>query len=290
MKQSPMRIVAFIIVVSLLFIAGDCVAADAPAASDCDRECLLDVLDAYLDALAANDPSRIDAAGTLKYTENGVTAQLGRGLWTTATSIDNEKRLDFADPQLGNVATQVVVNEGSGGGGCGSAAGAVIYQVRLKVVQHVITEIESMVVRRRGAENGFFNINNMEPQPVFNQPIPPSQSMSRAELVEVIGLYMDYLEGKKQGAEVPFNSDCARYENGVRTANGTRAFARQSFWQFDVTRRYLVIDEEAGIVWGMFPFEQTENSLVVGEAFKVVNGEIMMIQAVMDTMPAKAWD
>ena len=40
----------------------------------------------------------------------------------------------------------------------------------------------------------------------------------------------------------------------------------------------------------MFPFMQTDNALVVGEAFKLLGGKIMMIQAVMSNMPAKAWD
>jgi hypothetical protein len=40
----------------------------------------------------------------------------------------------------------------------------------------------------------------------------------------------------------------------------------------------------------MFPFTQASTSLVVGEAFKIFGGKIMMIQAVMANMPAKAWD
>lgn len=40
----------------------------------------------------------------------------------------------------------------------------------------------------------------------------------------------------------------------------------------------------------MFPFYQTDMTLVVGEAFKMMGGKIMMIQAIMANMPAKAWD
>ncbi len=289
----------FAIIASLLIFTTAC---DQPAppenpgtvppsqTGDCDRECLLGVMDSYLEALTANDPSQLNVANALKYTDNGVEAKLGEGLWATAESIDNQKRLDFADPQLGNVATQVVVNESGGSsGGCGGSAGAVIYQVRLKVVQNMITEIEAMTVRRGDAANGFFNINNMKPEPVFNEPIPPGQRMDRNELIAVIDLYMDYLDGDIKGSEVPFDANCKRYENGVVTASGLAAFNMQS-WGFNVTRRYLVVDEEAGIVWGMFPFNQSQRALVVGEAFKVIDGKIMMIQAVMARMPAKTWD
>ena len=33
-----------------------------------------------------------------------------------------------------------------------------------------------------------------------------------------------------------------------------------------------------------------QSALVVGEAFKIIDSKIMMIQAVMTNMPAKAWD
>lgn len=291
MRPSSIKKFGHFVFLSFLWIAILCVPSNSLAApsitADCDRECLIGVLDNYLDALAANDPSTILVADTLKYTDNGVAAELGEGLWTTATSVDNEKRLDFADPQLGNVASQVVIYEG--GGGCNYGT-PVVYQVRLKVAQHQITEIESMTVRRRGAANGFFSVNNMAPQPVFNEPIPADQRMSRDELIAVLDLYVDYLEGKARGAEVPFDADCARYENGVVTANGVRAFELQSMWRFNVTRRYLVVDEETGIIWGMLPFYQTNTALVVGEAFKIIDGKIMMIQAVMAWMPSKAWD
>ena len=67
------------------------------------------------------------------------------------------------------------------------------------------------------------------------------------------------------------------------------SFDAQS-WSFSVVRRILIVDEEAGIVWGMFPFTMQSPALVVGEAFKMFGGKIMMIQAVMADMPANAWN
>ncbi|MBN1652295.1 MAG: hypothetical protein JXA30_00810 [Deltaproteobacteria bacterium] len=257
-------------------------ADEAAVVSTCDRTCLIGYISEYLDALVARDPSRLKLSPTLKYTLNGVVAEIGEGLWQTASQLETDKRLDFADPLEGQVATQTVVDE--------NGISPVIYQVRLKVVGGEITEIEAMEVRQLGAANGFFIVENMKPQPVFLQEIEPSQRMNRDELRAVMELYMDYLEGKKTGAELPFDTNCVRYENGVPTANGVAAFEMQSFWRFQVTRRYLVFDEQAGIVWGMFPFSQAATSLVVGEAFKIIEGKFMMIQAVMAYMPAKAWD
>lgn len=39
----------------------------------------------------------------------------------------------------------------------------------------------------------------------------------------------------------------------------------------------------------MFPFQQTDSALAVGEAFKMLDGKIMMIQAIMAHVPSKAW-
>ena len=235
----------------------------------------------YLDALMANDHTMLPVAANLKYTDNGATAMLGQGLWTTAMAIQAGARLDFADPQEGQVASQLALDED---------AGPVIYQVRLKVVNHEITEIESMTVRRRGAANGFFTPENMKPEAVFVQAVEPAQRMTREQLKTELDLYVDYLEGTKDADEVHFDQNCARYENGVATARGLSAFNAQNFWSFDVTRRYPIMDEEAGIIWGMLPFSQASTALVVGEAFKIFGGKIMMIQAVMANMPAKAWD
>lgn len=256
-------------------------AAGGATDDSCDRACLIAVVQGYLDALIAKDPSKLVVAANLKYTENGVDTKLGETLWKTASSLMPMARLDFADPVEGQVTTQVVVEE--------NGSTPVLYMVRLKVVKHEIAEIEAMAVRRQGAANGFFNPMKLIPEPVFLQAIDPSKRMTRDQLEAVTEVYLDYLEGKKAGADVPFDENCKRYENGQVTASGLSSFNLQS-WSFQVTRRILVIDEEAGITWGMFPFTQADPTLVVGEAFKIIDGKIMMIQAVMANMPAKAWD
>jgi hypothetical protein len=261
--------------------AGAAGAGGAAATGGCDRACLLAVMQTYLDALVAKDASKLKVSTTLKYTENGAVVKLGDGLWKTASALVPDERLDFADPTVGNVTSQLVVNE--------SGTTPVIYMVRLKVVNQEITEIESMAVRQSGAANGFFNAMNLKPEAVFLQAIDPAKRMARADLDKITQLYLDYLEGKKDASMVPFDTNCKRYENGQATATGLASFQSQS-WSFVVTRRILVIDEEAGIVWGMFPFSQAATALVVGEAFKIIDGKIMMIQAVMANMPATVWD
>jgi hypothetical protein len=253
-------------------------ASGKPAAVGCDHACLLDTMKGYIAALTARDATKIKVSGNLKYTENGAAAKLGESVWTEAMSVVDGTTLTFADPVEGQVASQFVF--------VGAASAQKIYQVRLKVANGEISEIESMVVK---SGDQFFNPAGMKPEPVFMQMIDPAKRTTREELRSITELYLGYLEGMKRAADVPFDTNCKRYENGTVTANGLTAFNTQS-WMFDVTHRILVLDEETGITWGMFPFQQSDTALVVGEAFKIIDGKIVMIQAVMTYMPSKAWD
>jgi hypothetical protein len=249
--------------------------------SSCDRDCLIHVLSNYLDALAARAPDKVPTAPSLKYTDNGVAAKLGDGLWKTASQLVAGERMDFADTLAGQVGSQLVIDE--------NGTMPVIYQVRLKVVSGRITEIESMTVRQVGAANGFFSPQNMKPQPVFLQSIDASKRMTRDQLKSEVAHYIDYLDGNTDASGVHFDAMCARFENGVETANGLSSFQLQH-WMFSVTARYLIFDVEMGLVWGMFPFTPGASALVVGELFKVMNSQIMMIQAVMADIPTTAWN
>lgn len=74
----------------------------------------------------------------------------------------------------------------------------------------------------------------------------------------------------------------------ANTLEGRRLSSNPGFFQ--VTHRYLIFDEEAGIAWGICPFFQTDVALVVGEVFEIIDGKSVMIQAVMAYMPTKAWN
>src|SRR5262245_47026503 len=66
----------------------------------CDRACLNGLLDGYVDALVARDPSRLPPAGARTFTENGQRLDLGDGLWHTVTG-KGRYALRLADPDRG---------------------------------------------------------------------------------------------------------------------------------------------------------------------------------------------
>jgi len=72
----------------------------AQSSRRCDRACLEQLLDRYVDALVARDPSRLPAAHTVTFTENGQRLELGDGLWHTVTG-KGGYALPIADVEAG---------------------------------------------------------------------------------------------------------------------------------------------------------------------------------------------
>ena len=77
---------------------------------DCDRACLFNLVDQYLAGLKAKDPSTVDWADQVMFTENNVPLMIGDGLWGTITGM-GDYDLRFADVDGGEAGFFGVVNE-----------------------------------------------------------------------------------------------------------------------------------------------------------------------------------
>src|SRR3954470_23603944 len=110
------------------------------AEATAQRTSLVGFVDRYLDALAANDPSRLPAADGVRFTENAVELPLGKGLWATATGVPDFHYAYVEDEELGQIGWFGVVEE--------SGRPAVVY-LRLKVENGAISEIETIVRREQ---------------------------------------------------------------------------------------------------------------------------------------------
>ncbi len=183
-------------------------APGAAAASNCDRACLDGFVDQYLNALAANDPSRLRVTANVKFTEDGQRLNLGDGLWNTCTGRGTYK-FYMEDPQAGEVAFFGTMRE---------SGEPIILALRLKIDNRKIAEVETIVVR------DVQDAKNMEkrghPDPLFMQSVAPADRLSRAALVRTANLYfsgMQLDDGK--GDYSFFASDCDRVENGSEATN-----------------------------------------------------------------------
>src|SRR5579862_5787835 len=182
-----------------------------PANAGCDRACLDGFVESYLDAVAANDPSRLPVTQTVKFTEDGQRLNLGDGLWNTATGRGTYK-FYMEDVQAGQVGFFGTMRE---------AGEPIIISLRLKIENHKIAEIETIVVRDKGQAENLEKRGHTDP--LFMETIPPADRVSRAELVKVANMYFSGMQLDDGKGNYPFTDDCDRVENGMEATNNHEA-------------------------------------------------------------------
>jgi len=82
-----------------------------PQADERDRGVLIRLLDRYVEALVAHDPARLPMSPRTKFTENGQQLSLGEGLWGTATGASHRRYVEFVDPAAGQVGFFGIIEE-----------------------------------------------------------------------------------------------------------------------------------------------------------------------------------
>jgi len=283
----------------------------------CDEACLRGLLDRTLAAMAAHDAGKAPLAAKARYTENGIELPFTTGLWRTLSGPGSYAHV-FADAKAGQVATFAAVNENGV---------PQLLMLRLKVEGGRVAEAEALVQRRQTTR--FINTDGITQAPIWDQPLGPDDRPTRAQLIAAVDPYFDGL-ASGNGDAVPFADECFRLENGITTA-GPPGMARigptpmggqerplqrcrdqfnggtTRYIQAVSPRRYLVVDERRGLVFGMFQFDQPGDLLEVrgkdgvvrklpeaairpfttpvAELFKVVGGRIVAIEAVMTALP-----
>jgi hypothetical protein len=284
-------------------------------ASACDYACLTGYLDQYLSALVAHDPSRLPLAPHVKFTENTISMKLGDALWNTISGMGTYK-IYFADPHAGEAGCEVTIREN------GTPA---ILVVRLKVVAHKITEVETIV--RRGAEPAENLEKFGQPNQVWLEPVTADQRTPRAEMAKDANLYFDgivHLDGNIP----PFDEKCNRILDGTQDTNNPtynegwasgkynpaafncRDNMNTKIWAYIKSvdpRRILIVDEKMGIVFGFFMFTHPGTvleadvpgfgkipmppsakrpfSVEVAEFFKIQNNKIRQVEGVQLALP-----
>jgi hypothetical protein len=271
--------------------------AAAPAVdARCNRECLRGFVSKYLDAMLKHDPGLLPRSADVKFTEDSEVMKLGEGLWKSVSGIRPFRR-DLLDVSQGIAASKVVVEE---------AGSPVLLQIRLKIVDQKITEIETMTVRNQ-KEGAFFTPDVLKESRKEMSFEPERGQISRRE--EMVKIASTYPAGLKIGdfvaADAPFTPDAYRIENGVITAGAgcTRPGCENIKTQRNMKHpklsfRVAAVDEDLGIVLLRLDFGETPSyapgtSLVVWEEFKIYGGMIHAVEAFMRYMPSNkgsGWD
>jgi hypothetical protein len=288
------------------------------AQPSCDRECLAGALNSYLQALISHDPARMSVARNVKYTENGVRLNLGDGLWQTASAMPTY-RLDVIDDEAEQVGMLGRISE-NGNNNWFAVRLKVEPDHKISQIETLINRSISAgpAAGPPGGAQG-----NTEPHPLMAEVIAADQRQSRADLARIGDSYFTGMADEKSGTNVPFSPLCQRRENGSVTANNTTAPKGSMSWldcksQFDTgfsvivtnirERRFAIVDRTKGLAfgWGYFDHDGTHAkfsrtldhqeadvspmfrqpiTFYIAEVFKVTDGKIRQIEAVLTTVP-----
>jgi hypothetical protein len=262
----------------------------------CDRACLKGLVDSYLAALVAHDPSRVPIAR----------------LWKTASALPTTFKIYVPDPVAEQVGFIGVMQEDDK---------SVELGLRLRVRKGRIVEAEHLVARQIRDTS----LPNLQaPRPGLLAVVPPAERSSHEELLKIGATYYDALVNS-DGHAAPFADDCLRRENGMQTTGnpppatpgrgtmGAMGCAAQldtrvmSYIKRIEPRRVEIADVETGLVFGLSQFRHPmeEKTLkIVGvpgvdsvdmsfkpfdlpaaHIFKVSGGKIHEIEALGFTMP-----
>lgn len=290
------RIMMTAVTVFLLAMAVGCQGPE-PAAPEtritCDRACLENHVDQYMDAMQSHDPSADLFTEDCRFTENGVHLPLGEGLWASMVGKGTYK-FYVPDVETQEVAFIGTAREESQDP---EKPNPVALALRLKIVNGRISEAEQIVVR---PENNLLNpdapsarpsaAENIEkmgkelgtPHPIFAADLPEDQRISREKMIEVANYYFSGMQKNDGKGYYPFSEDCTRYENGSLSTNVPLAPGQtmpdpkketvySSHWgckeQFEsglihfVTRirdrRFVAVDRERGIVFSFCFFDHS---------------------------------
>jgi hypothetical protein len=196
----------------LLCLAATRIAAQEPAwnaaaIKECDRACLVGIMDGYMNALFAHDPKAVPPlALDVRMTENTGVMNVGEGvLWRSKVEPTTFK-IYIADPVSGQVALQGRVRV---------QGRDTLVAIRLKVDRGRISEIEQL--HAGGIAPQAIELLTT-PRTILTEDVPPAQRVSREVMFRVANSYFDALEGDS-GKIGAFADDCVRHENGYRTVN-----------------------------------------------------------------------
>ncbi len=275
--------------------------ADVPrvvvAAEPCDRTCLTTTLNQFLDALLKHDPKLAPLDAGFRYTENAEVVVPPEGVWKTVTGLGPVQRR-YVDPvtrqavYFGHLEEDGVLN---------------IASLRVRITaQGKITEGELVVGRKADLA---FDAAGLTANP---PPAGPVATQARSSRQAMLAAARSYFEGLhfSSSAMVLAHRGCPRIENGqmmtgrpVQNPAPGQPTVSDCFTNLEgfketiaavVARRYPLVDEEAGVVFGAAVFNRPPGARrqdgspyprnLLTEVFAIENDRIRGIWAAMHYM------
>ncbi len=287
---------------AVLWTASVLVLSTQAVASECNEACLRAQAERYVEALVNREPEAIKVTDRLRYTENGAEKVLGEGLWQAASSLGSDRYI-VSDASTQQTMFIGIVNEGDA---------PALATIRLQIDGDAIAQIEH-VVARKGSHALFAPEAFKQPHPSLTTQV--EQRQPREKLIAIAETYFEGLE-QHSSKVIQSSTSCQRIENGVQTTGVAGRTSKHCAESADVLtyiksvddRRYPIVDVAHGVVVStvLFDIEGERNeanaarisndpaivarlrqprTLLLTEWFKIDDGKIQYIEAVMQNLP-----
>jgi hypothetical protein len=292
--------------------------AAAPAAQDCGRDCLKGMVDQFLAAIVAHDSSQAPIASDVRYTENGVEMGLNDGMWGVASDLPTTKiyatepddgtvvfyglMKESREPVVVNLRLRVADRMITEAEMLVARPGERLYNPDGMTPQPVFDEVEDPSTRTDA--QGLIDIANK----YFDG------------IEQGTGSFVPFddkcirIENGEQTVLNPTHGTGVSAENGTfnLSAMTCKDQFNTGFWRYITRiqpRRYLLTDPERGLVFGVVCFDHagTVTSIdvpgygkvmmparllhpyesIIGELFKVRDGKILKVEALVISAPYK---
>jgi hypothetical protein len=295
-------------------------AATVQAGPACNRKCLIDATDAYVDALVAHDVAKAPLSDEIVFVENVTKMKPGEGLWKSIVKGPSTFAIHVPDEvtqSAGYLAMVTWMGPAQAPQGSSPAQREEFAKKNPPVEQPAIIAIrlkldpKGRIVQAEHLLSGVREqqlVNLQSPRPGIFTDIPTEQRKSHEDLLKIGLSYYDALDDNN-GDLSPFAPDCERHENGMITASDKASTAptipgaapqpkvardcRQqlstnTFQYIDriENRRVFAADPQTGLVMGLSHFRHPMTNL----PYKVKAIDGSMIERNQKNMPFAPFD
>jgi len=216
---------------------------------DCDRSCTANLAEGVLAALQSGEPGKLLPRG-LRTTENGRDIRLADSQLRAFRKITYLHA--FSEPSAGVAGFT---------GAADAYGGPAMFSVRLRLKDGRVSEIETLVVRR--TEASVFAPETMAGPPARDQPLAADLRTSRQTLMAVANAFLDSVASGIDASPM-VGAECALSENGAKTAAPPQCTGPASLRGVTLLRdrRFPLIDEDLGLIWGLAVADIPDNPMV----------------------------
>jgi hypothetical protein len=282
----------------------------AGAAALCTRDGLKSTADGFFSLAIKNNGRSAPAtpldklARGVKITQNNqLLSSPAASAFGNITAFASPFRVQSIDEPACTIATLAVAHERAASAGGPTAPAIVSLRLKMDSDGKELTEIE--LLNALAGSHALFRPLEFPPAApaLWSAPLPPLMPLPRSEFLRIVD---SYPAGMALGdsSKVRARDDCPRFENGYKTTD--HCGQNMDLFKWPVTDRRYVLDETTGVAMASFFFHYKlgkgkmmeqgirpangTTGLWLHEYFKVEGGQIVNVQAAMQTLPAEYKD